>query len=150
MLSYGQTLNLGISSDENNSPVVNLEFPGEDSFCHWLAKENEIVEWCLTKLRSAPNLDSNTCERLTERKSKCGRPKSIEWTKYFSCSFAGMSRAQPEGTCERTRFKHTRKVGCTAKIRAQKLFYSDTVFVTITIHILDILLTIFKPVTYQE
>lgn len=130
MLSFSQTRHLHTSSTEIESLLVKLEFPNEESFCRWLRTENEIVEYNLTKVRTAPNSVSKLPEGSIGKSCKRGRPTTTEWTKNYSCSFSGTSKARSEGTSERIRSRPTRKVGCPAKIKAHKLFSSDTVFVT--------------------
>ena len=84
MLSLSKTRHLVTFSSETKSHVVDLEFPDEDSFCGWLKNENEIVECCLTNLRSAPNLDLKLTERLTERTSERRRLNDSETTQLKS------------------------------------------------------------------
>lgn len=130
MLSFSQTRHLGNSSVETKSSIANLEFPDEKSFNSWFETENEIIEWNLDKTRSAPISASKVTGSTTDSTSKRGRPTMFEWTKYYTCSFDGVSRTRSEGFLERTISRPTRKVGCLAKIKVQKSFSTDTIFVT--------------------
>ena len=130
MLLFSQTRHLGTPSIETESLLVKLEFSNVESFCRWLRTENEIVEWNLTRLRSATNSDQKLPEGTNEMVTKKGRPRTVEWTKNFTCSFGGTPRARSGESSQRTITKPSRKVGCMAKIKAQKKFSCDTIYVT--------------------
>lgn len=128
-MSIGQTCHLGSSSIENKAPVGNLELPDEENFRSWLRTENEIIEWNLIKTRYAQKSLSKLPETTVEKTLRSGRSTTTEWTKYFQCSFGGMPRARSEGSSGSTSSRSTRKVGCHAKIKAQKLFSGEIVYV---------------------
>ena len=131
MLSHQQTRHLDNSSFLNDHCVFNLEFPDEESFNSWMKIQNEIVEWNSGGLRKAPKSDQKLPEGNVGGIVKRGHPRKIEWTKNLTCSYGGKPRARSKESSSRTKSKPSRKVGCMARIKVQKLFVSDTIFVTI-------------------
>ncbi|RKF60675.1 hypothetical protein OnM2_048062 [Erysiphe neolycopersici] len=110
------------------SEILHLEFPDKQSFSAWLSSENKI-EWCLRKPKKAPKKIEKHSEASATSNSKRGRPATIEWAEEYRCPFSGTPRIRSKGTAKRVASKPSRKVGCKASIKAQKMFCDSRIYV---------------------
>ena len=129
MLPFKQNRTIENILDGDFAPVTNLEFRDGEFFLVWLAAQHEIVKWNSGKKRMASRSDEKLPEGTAVKKSKAGRPVTLEWSKVFTCSFSGTPRSNSDDTKKRIVSKPSRKIGCKASIKIQKKVGDERIFV---------------------